>query len=84
MIYRGTFDKNASKLRKKCPRTFKRIMERVDDLCKNPYQGNRMVGTNLYKDRVGNYRIKYSVNEGTRNVHFIKIKKRRGNFYKAG
>lgn len=84
MIYNGTFDKDMSKLRKNCPRAFKRLMERVDDLCKNPYQGVRMVGTNLYKDRVGKYRIKYSVNEGACNVHFIKIKKRGGNFYKAG
>lgn len=83
MTYDSTFDDDPYKLRKKCPNMLKRIMDRVDDICKNPRVGTRMVNSPLYRDKVGNYRIKYSVDEGARRVDFTEIGPRDGS-YKAG
>lgn len=83
MTYDSTFDEDPRKLRKKCPNMLKRIMDRVDDICENPRVGTRMVNSYLYRDKVGNYRIKYSVDEGARRVDFTSIKPRSGSYKKG-
>lgn len=74
MTYRATFDVEKSfKLRKNCPDMLDRIMDMVDNICKNPYLGKRLVDSRHLCQRVGKCRIRYTVNEGASEVHFIDI-----------
>lgn len=83
MTYSSTFDEDDFKLRKNCPDMRSRIVDMVDDICRDPYRGTRLVGTNMYRERVGRCRISYAIDERAHRVDFVDIGPR-GGFYKAG
>lgn len=49
-----------------------RVKQRVQELAENPYLGLRLRGQleGFWKDRVGDYRIIYKVEESTRRIVF--------------
>ena len=54
-------------------------MERIELLCRNPRSGKRMVGRgDLYRDRVGSYRIVYSIKDDVRSISIVRIGLRKG------
>lgn len=83
MTYSSTFNEKYFKLRKNCPDMRVRIIDMVNDICRDPYRGTRLVNTNMYRERVGKCRIRYTIDEGARSVDFVDIGLR-GGFYKAG
>lgn len=80
MTYRAVFGRNARRgIRNAHPEIRGRIMERIELLCRNPRSGKRMVGRgDLYRDRVGSYRIVYSIKDDVRSISIVRIGLRKG------
>ena len=54
----------------------KRLIRRTDEICENPYLGNRLVGSNGYRDKVGPYRIVYDIDRKRSQITFHQIERR--------
>lgn len=76
MIYEAIFLNTFLKQFKKLPKDSReRIKRRVQELTQNPHLGLRLRGQleGFWKDRVGNYRIIYKVEEATRRLIFYDV-----------
>ena len=53
--------------------TRNRIQARVEELAQNPYLGLRLMGQleGFWKDRVGQYRIIYKIDEKSKTNHLV-------------
>ena len=81
MTYKILIDDKVLKDLKKIDRSWqKRIIDKIrHTLSTDPYQGKRLVGTlsPYWRIRVGDYRIIYSIDEGTVTVEVIRIRHRK-------
>ncbi|HEY5620713.1 MAG TPA: type II toxin-antitoxin system RelE/ParE family toxin [Candidatus Bathyarchaeia archaeon] len=73
MTYSVVFLRTFLKQFRRLPRdTRNRIQARVEELAQNPYLGLRLVGQleGFWKDRVGQYRIIYKIDEKSKTIIF--------------
>ena len=73
MTYSVVFLRTFLKQFRRLPRdTRNRIQARVEELAQNPYLGLRLVGQleGFWKDRVGQYRIIYKIDEKNKTIIF--------------
>ena len=83
MVWRLEFTSKAEKalewIQKREPVLFPRIVEVLENLKRNPFQGKALRGDMIarYSYRVGSYRIVYRLNKGELIVVVIKIGHRR-------
>ena len=73
MTYSVVFLRTFLKQFRRLPRdTRNRIQARVEELAQNPYLGLRLVGQleGFWKDRIGQYRIIYKIDEKSKTIIF--------------
>jgi len=73
LTYSVVFLRTFLKQFRRLPRdTRNRIQARVEELAQNPYLGLRLVGQleGFWKDRVGQYRIIYKIDEKSKTIIF--------------
>ena len=75
MTYEVIFGRYARRgIRDARPEMRGRITERIECLCRNPHLGKKMAGRgDLYRDKVGPYRIVYSIKNDTRRISIVRI-----------
>jgi len=76
LTYEAVFLNIFLKQFKKLPKNMqKRVQRRIQELIENPYLGLRLRGPleGFWKDRVGDYRIIYRVEEGIRRLIFYDV-----------
>lgn len=75
MTYKAIFGRNARRgIRDARPEMRGRIIERIELLCRNPYIGKKMTGRgDLYRDKVGSYRIVYGIRNDTRRISIARV-----------
>ena len=76
MTYSVVFLRTFLKQFRRLPRdTRNRIQARVEELAQNPYLGLRLVGQleGFWKDRVGQYRIIYKIDEKSKTIIFYDV-----------
>jgi len=75
----------AKKQLKRLPKDFIQAIEKaIDEMSINPYSGdvNKMSGEeNVWRRRVGNYRIKFEIYEAERLIYVFEIQRRTSNTY---
>ena len=74
--YEVDFAKSVRKDFKKIPKTeVSRILGTIKELSKNPRSSNskKLKGEKLYRIRVGNYRVFYSIQDSVMLVFFVKL-----------
>jgi len=75
-VFLNTFLKQFRKLSRD---TRERVRKRAQELVENPYLGLRLRGEleGFWKDRIGDYRVIYKVEESTRRVVFYDVNLRK-------
>jgi len=75
-VFLNIFLKRFGKLPRR-PR--ERVRQGIHELAENPYLGSRLRGqlAEFWKDRLGDYRIIYKVEEGSRRVIFYDVSLRK-------
>ena len=76
MTYSVVFLRTFLKQFRRLPRdTRNRIQARVEELAQNPYLGLRLVGQleGFWKDRIGQYRIIYKIDEKSKTIIFYDV-----------
>jgi len=76
LTYSVVFLRTFLKQFRRLPRdTRNRIQARVEELAQNPYLGLRLVGQleGFWKDRVGQYRIIYKIDEKSKTIIFYDV-----------
>lgn len=85
MIWRLAVDPRARKQLRKIPKDYaERILDVISSLSSNPFAGDieKMEGQhNVWRRRVGDYRIFYELDQAQRLVHVFKIKRRTSSTY---
>ena len=79
MKYRVEITRNAEKQIKKIPESYQKlIFDRFDELAENPRPaGTKKIGDNLFRNRVGDYRIVYEVLDDVLSVTVTRVKHRK-------
>ena len=76
MTYSAVFLRTFLKQFRRLPRDNRnRIQERAEELAQNPYLGLRLVGQleGFWKDRIGQYRIIYKIDEKSKTIIFYDV-----------
>ena len=77
MTYRAVYTSRALKgIRRADHETRKRLKRRIDEIREDPYLGNRLAGSNDYRDKVGQYRIVYEIDREGRQITFHQVGRR--------
>ena len=74
MIFNIVWDEKAySELNKIEPSISRRVFKKIDELSENPFSKDikKLKGSNDFRLRVGDYRVIFSINNGT--IHILKV-----------
>jgi len=77
-------DERAEKRLKRVPaRDYMRIRKSISDMESDPFFGdiNKMRGENVWRRRVGSYRIFYEIHKNNRVVYIFELKRRTSTTY---